>query len=112
MYWYHGKHIEIDGAGYDFEYDIRAVFQHEEQYIVLLAIPFDCDEINNIYCLDARANLVWQAEDLSVLYPTLINLPYEQMGIKDGAVFAVDFYGRSYQINIETGKIEGRRFVK
>ena len=30
----------------------------------------------------------------------------------DGAVFAVDFYGRSYQINIETGKIEGRRFVK
>lgn len=65
-------------------------------------------EINNIYCLDAQANLVWQSEDLSILYPELKNLPYEQMGIKDDAVFASDFYGRSYKINVNSGKIEGR----
>ena len=88
------------------------VIKYEEKYIVLLSIPFDCNEINNIYCFDTQAELVWQSEDLSILYPKLNNLPYEHMGIKDGAIYATDFYGRKYKINIDTGKIEGCSFVK
>jgi uncharacterized protein Usg len=81
--------------------------------MVLLAIPFNKTEINNIYCLDAQAKLVWQSEDLSVRYPELKNLlPYEQMGIKDDIIFASDFYGRNYQINVNNGKIEGVKTVK
>ena len=113
MYQYDKKHIEINNNGYDFKYDIRTVVQYKEYFIVLLGIPFNIAEINNIYCLDAQANLVWQSEDLTVLYPELKNvLPYEQMGIKDDAIFASDFYGRNYKINANNGKIEGFNIVK
>lgn len=112
MYQYNGKHIKINNACCDFEYDIRTVFEYNGKYIILLAIPFDSEEINNIYCLDSNANLLWQAENLSVLYPSILNLSYEYMGIKDGTIFASDFYGRSYRLNIDSGKIEGCNFVK
>lgn len=60
MYQYEKKHIEINNKSYDFEFDIRAVVQYKEKYIVLLGIPFNRTEFNNIYCLDAQANLIWQ----------------------------------------------------
>ena len=113
MYQYEKNHIEINNNSYDFEFDIRAVIEHKEKYVVLLAIPFNKTEINNIYCLDGQAKLIWQSEYISVRYPELKNLlPYEQMGIKDDIIFASDFYGRNYQINVNTGKIEGVKTVK
>ena len=88
MYQYEKNHIEINNNSYSFEFDIRAVIEYKENYIVLLAIPFNKTEINNIYCLDAKARLIWQVEDLSVRYPELKKpLPYEQMGIKDDIIF-------------------------
>ncbi len=113
MYFYEKNHIEINNSNYDFDFDIRTVIQYKETYVVLLAIPFNRTEINNIYCIDEDAKLVWQAEDLSIRYPELKNLlPYEQMGIKDDIIFASDFYGRSYKINVNNGKIEGVKTVK
>lgn len=112
MYQFDKKHIEINNGSFDFEFDIRTVVQYREKYIVLLGIPFDREEINNIYCLDDRANLVWQSEDLNILYPESKNLPFEQMGIKDDILFASDFYGRNYEINAENGKIIGYHIVK
>ena len=83
MYQYVKKHIEINNKSYDFEFDIRSVIQYKEYYIVLLGIPFNKAEINNIYCLDAQAKLLWQSEDLAIVHPKLKNLlPYEQIGIK------------------------------
>ena len=87
MYQYDKKHIEINGNIYDFDFDIRTVIQYKESFIVLLGIPFNKTEINNIYCLDAQARLIWQSEDLSIRHPALKNLlPYEQMGIKDDTI--------------------------
>lgn len=113
MYQYTKNRIEINNVCFDFKYDIRIVMQYKERFIVLLGIPFDIEEINNIYCLDARANIVWQSEDLATRYPELKNLlPYEQMCIKDDAIYASDFYGRNYKINIENGQVEGFHIVK
>lgn len=55
---YDGKRIRINNVCYDFEYEIRTVLEHAGKYIILLAIPFDSEEINNIYCLDSHAKLV------------------------------------------------------
>ena len=103
MYQYEKNHIEINNNSYSFEFDIRAVIEYKENYIVLLAIPFNKTEINNIYCLDAKARLIWQVEDLSVRYPELK---------KDDIIFASDFYGRNYQIKVNSGKIEGVKTFK
>lgn len=113
MHQYEKKYIDINGNRHNFEFDIRTVVQYKEKYIVLLGIPFNKTEINNIYCLDAQANIIWQSEDLPTRYPELQNiLPYEQMGIKDGVIFASDFYGRSYKINVDSGKVEEMNIVK
>lgn len=112
MYEYDKKCIKINNNTFRFEYDIRNVIQYKGNFIVLLGIPFNREEINNIYCLDNQANLLWQSEDLDILYPKKKNLPYEQMGIKEDAVFASDFYGRNYKINVQTGKVEGCSIVK
>mgnify|MGYP003299985060 FL=1 len=106
MYQYKDNQIEINNTKFKFKFDIRDVIQYENKYIILLAIPFNQIVINNIYCLDEDAKMVWQSEDLSVLYPNMKNiLPYEQMGIKDNFIFASDFVGRNYKINVNDGKI-------
>ena len=113
MYQYKKNRIEINGNAYEFEFEIRTVIQYKENYIVLLAIPYSSNEINNIYCLDAEAKVNWQSEDIACKYPELKNLlPYEHMRLGEDKIFATDFYGRKYKINTETGKIEGRSIVK
>lgn len=109
---YDDKCIQINGFKHEFRYGIRTVIKYQGKYIVLLGIPFNSSEINNIYCLDEQANVVWQSEDLAVIYPQSKNLPYEQMGIKDFSIYASDFYGRNYKINVNTGKIEDYTIVK
>jgi outer membrane protein assembly factor BamB len=105
--------IEINSSMYDFKFDIRTVIQYKNNYIVLLSIPFNDSEINNVYCLNSNAELLWQSQDLSSLYQNSKNLlPYEQMRMKDGYIYASDFYGRNYKINANNGKIEGFDIVK
>lgn len=106
MYQYKERYIEINGNRFEFEYEIRTVAQYKENVIVLLGIPFNVTEINNIYCLDAQANLMWQSEDLEIYYSKIKNLlPYEQMSIKEDMILASDFYERKYKINVNSGKI-------
>ncbi|RKM58185.1 hypothetical protein D6853_01205 [Butyrivibrio sp. X503] len=113
VYKFEKNHIEINNRGYDFEFEIRTVIQYKKSFIILLAIPYDSNEINNIFCLDADAKVNWQSEDIACKYPELKNLlPYEQMGLKEDKIYASDFYGRNFKINAETGKIEGRSIVK
>lgn len=113
MYKYENNCIEINNKIYEFKFDIRTVLEYKCNYIVLISIPFNISEINNIYCLDSQAKMVWQVEDLTLAYPDLKNiLPYEQMGIKEDYIYASDFYGRCYKININNGKVEDYSIVK
>lgn len=107
MYQMNDNQIEINHQKYEFEYNIKRVMQYRERYIVLLDIPGDKNDINNLYCLDGQAKLLWQAEDLETIYPGADHMPYEQAGIVDGFISAWDFIGRTYKISIDTGKIVG-----
>ena len=79
MYIYKSSYILINGKSYHFKNKIREVIKYKDTYIVLLEIPYDSNEINNIYCLDKKANIKWQSEDLSKKYPEKDNLPYEDI---------------------------------
>ncbi len=95
-----------------FDFDIRNTVEYSGRVVILLSIPFTSNDINNIYCVSELGEIIWQSEDLNLLYPDLKNLPYEQMGIKDGILYASDFYGRSYMIDLDTGRIKGCNIVK
>lgn len=107
MYEYENNQIEINRHKYCFDYNIGTVIYYQKKYIVMLTIPDEAADINNIFCLDEQANLLWQSEDLNLLYPGYKNEPYANVGIKDGYIYASDFVGCNYKISLETGKIVG-----
>lgn len=112
MYKVYESVIIINEYKKEFPFEIRSVIQYDDKYIVLLSIPFDKNDINNIYCINTRTELIWQSQDLNVLYPNMKNIPYEQMGMKDNSLFASDFYGRNYKIDVQNGKILDCNIVK
>jgi len=104
---YEKNSVDINGTKVDFKYNIRDMIRYKETYIVLIEVPYDKNDINNIYCLDKNAMFLWQVEDLDKLYPERRNMPYEQMSIEDSILYASDFAGRCYHIDIDNGCIIG-----
>ncbi len=102
----------IDKKIMEFKYDIRDAKVLDNQIIVLLSIPFNVDEIDNIYAVSLDCKINWKVESLSIINPNGNNLPYESMFFNNGELTATDFYGRRYFINITDGTIEKRDIVK
>lgn len=106
MFRFNKNEIVIKDRKYVFPFDIREVLIYQDCYIVLLSIPFNSNFVNNIYCLDDMAQIVWQSEDILQKYPDLKNpLPYEQMILDKNKLYASDFFGRNFYIDTKTGKI-------
>lgn len=97
--------IELEGKKVSFPFDIDHVIAYNETFLILLNIPENEDEINNIYCVDQNGRLLWQSEDLNEVRKGMLNLPYEAMEIKGEYLFAADFYGRCYKIDPKDGKV-------
>ena len=86
-----------------FKFEIRNVIEHGDEFIVLLEIPFDNEsEKNNILRIDASGNVLWMIDNSE--YSNNI-YPFEQMTLRDGWLYATDFYARSLKVDIKTGKI-------
>ena len=86
-----------------FKFEIRNVIEHGDEFVVLLDIPFDNEsEKNNILRIDASGNVLWMIDNSG--YSNNI-YPFEQMTLRDGWLYATDFYARSLKVDIKTGKI-------
>ena len=86
-----------------FEFEIRNVIEHGDEFIVLLEIPFDNEsEKNNILRIDTSGNVVWTVNNNGY---SNNSYPFEQMTLRDGWLYATDFYARSLKVDIETEKI-------
>ena len=76
-----------------FEFEIRNIIEYGDEFVVLLDIPFDNDiEKNNILRVDNSAY-------------SNNSYPFEQMTLRDGWLYATDFYARRVKVDIKTGKI-------
>lgn len=86
-----------------FEFEIRNIIELGDGCIVLLEIPFDNDiEKNNILRVDGSGNVVWTIYNSGYINNSY---PFEQMTLKDGWLYATDFYARRVKVDIKTGKI-------
>lgn len=86
-----------------FTFEIRNIIELVDGCIVLLEVPFDNDiEKNNILRVDGSGNIVWTIDNSG--YSNNI-YPFEQMTLRDGWIYATDFYGRRLKVDIKTGKI-------
>ena len=86
-----------------FKFEIRKVIEQGDEFIVLLEIPFDNESVkNNILRIDASGNVLWMIDNSG--YSNNI-YPFEQMTLRDGWLYATDFYARSLKVDIKKGKI-------
>ncbi len=111
-YCYEGDTVIIGKKRKRFTYLIRDAKLCKDKVIILLDIPFNDNEINNLFAIDENCEIVWQAEDLRGVFVNQTLLPYEQMVIVDNEVRVSDFYGRRYYINSDNGKIIKRDITK
>ena len=109
---YEGNLFKIGEKIKEFAYLIRDAKLCEDKIIVLLEIPFEDDEINNLYALNEKCEIIWRVEDLKDIFKNQVLLPYEQMVIEDKVAIVSDFYGRRYYINCDDGKIMKRDIAK
>ena len=107
-----GSELSIDGKTIKFKYDIRDTKVVNNQVIVLLSIPFNDNELDNIYAVSLDAKINWRVESLNLINPNGNNLPYENMFLNNEELTATDFYGRRYFINIINGTIIKKDIVK
>ena len=86
-----------------FKFEIRNIIEHGDEFIVLLEVPVDNEsEKNNILRIGASGNAVWMINNSGY---SNNSYPFEQMTLRDGWLYATDFYARSLKVDIETGKI-------
>ena len=86
---------------------IKMILRNGDTTVVLLDVPESERLLNNICCFDKDLNIMWRSEPLEKLYPNLLLLPYEDICIRDGYLYAWDFYCRSFQIDLNNGKVLG-----
>lgn len=107
-----GNELSIDSKTIKFKYDIRDIKVVNNQVIVLLSIPFNVNEVDNIYAVSLEAKINWRVESLNLINPKGNNLPYENMFLNNEGLTATDFYGRRYFINTMNGAIIKKDIVK
>lgn len=91
-----------NGKLYKFEYDIRQEIVFDNLYIVLLAIPFNDETIDNVFAISKNGKLVWRIKGRD---DKGLKLPYENLSQIGDEFFASDFYGRRVQFNPTNGEI-------
>ncbi|KHD38183.1 hypothetical protein NL50_01355 [Clostridium acetobutylicum] len=102
----------INNIYVEFDYNIRDAKLLGDLIIVLLSVPFDKTEFDNLYAISKQGKLVWRVQGLNTVFPNQNNLPYEQMSVNENVITATDFYARRYFINPLNGNINKSDIVK
>lgn len=91
------------------KYPIKKVEKVGNKYIVLLKIPrveLGIEELNNIVCYNAKGEKCWR---ISNALPTGIiskeQIPYVTIQVVEKELYATDFWGRKFKVNVESGKL-------
>lgn len=116
------KEVSIDGnilsighTKITAKYPIKEVERINEKYIVLLKIPridLGVEELNNILCYDENGKMCWRISDkLPSNIASTEQIPYVAIQIIDEKLYATDFWGRKFNVNIENGELIDVRIV-
>jgi outer membrane protein assembly factor BamB len=108
-----GNELTIGGCKVVFRFDIDNVKVGQGLYIVLLDIPSNVNEMNNVYAVNDRCQIVWQVQDAGDVYPIKNDVPYVGTRItEEGRIIVTNFNGVTYTLDPATGKIIARGTTK
>ncbi|TDW16247.1 hypothetical protein EDD63_12611 [Breznakia blatticola] len=110
--------IEVNKKKKEFEYNIRKYIQRNDKIFILLEIPMGINltrkEIDNIICVNLDLDIIWIVKNIPLKqFPNMDNLPFEAIRItENNELRGVDFYGRNYCINQNSGELISFKVVK
>lgn len=104
-----------------FDYSISDVKYNLEVYIVLLNIPNDINEVDNIYGVNGQGDIIWRIENPIKAfniseneqgYEYLANSIYVGIFNDNGIFSANTFFGMKYDFDYKTGRLISKKGVK
>lgn len=117
-----GKNIRLEENSINFEHNIQDVKYWDGIYVVLLKIPNNVNEKDNVYGIDASGKLMWkiqnpvEAFDLKGNeqgYNYLASSVYVQIHVDSSGIFtATTFFGIKYTFDYKTGKLLKQESVR
>lgn len=109
------KTLETNDFTVDFEYNIQDVIYWDGIYIVLLSIPNEVNEVDNIYGVNSRGKVIWKIENPTKAFKLNKNEQgydymalsiYVHMNVSAEGVFTANtFFGMRYIFDYKTGKL-------
>lgn len=107
----HKNALYINDELITFDFDIDTLIVMDDKIIVLLDIPYDSSELDNIYAVNLSGKIIWRIEKVAKKFPKLRHDPYVGISMLDDKLLARQFYGQRYLIDLATGKIIERYTV-
>ena len=85
----------------------------DDEVVVMLDVPTEVNLKENIYAVSKDCEILWQIQPIEEFKSDLSEiLPYENLFYNNQKLSASDFYGRKFDINAKTGKIENFKIAK
>lgn len=107
----HENALYINDELVTFDFNIDTLIIMDTKIIVLLDIPYDSSELDNIYAVDLKGKIIWRVEKAAKKYSKLRHDPYVGISMLDDKLLARQFYGQRYIIDPDTGKLIERYTV-
>ena len=86
------------------------------KYVVLLKIPrveLGAEELNNILCYNENGEMCWRISDkLPSNIVSKEQIPYVAIQIMNGKLYATDFWGRKFNVDVENGNLMDVKIVR
>ena len=106
-----GNRVIVEGGAIQFDNNIFEAAECDGKIIVV----FDTDEdagYDNVYCYTLEKKLIWRIKPVPVKIGGTARTPYVGVDIVNGKCRIIDFFGRRFIINIETGEIISKDIVR
>ena len=104
---FEGNKLSLPFNKVAFKQNIDKILEIKGRVVVLLDIPNDDDTIDNLFALDMNGKKLWRVQSLKDFNPEITQFsPYVGISLlENGNVSATNYFGMSYEISINDGKI-------
>lgn len=104
---FEGNKLSLPFNKISFKQNIDKILEVKGRIIVLLDIPNDDDTIDNVFALDMNGKKLWRVQPLSEFNKEVTRFsPYVGIAeMENGNISATNYFGMSYEISINDGKI-------
>lgn len=103
------KNIKINGHEVKFKYEIDKIVEVKNICIVMLEVPSNKIYNENIFGVDKTGKIIWQIEKVKHIYKSS---PYMDLFEKDEQIWAGNWDGDLYRLDIQTGIILEKKYTK